>query len=283
MKRAVWEGMPVPAVVEMKGAVVRPGGEDTPPVLKGCSFSVQPGEKVVIVGESGAGKTTLLRAVAGLLPLEAGTLRAPENPGWLPQHPLASFDPRWSVMRSVCEPLILAGKTKAEARKEAGKVLESLLLSRTQYDLRPLALSGGQLRRAAIARALTASSRLVLADEPTAGLDPETALGLIDLFREITKKRKTALVWVTHDLGVASAVSDRVLVLSGGKIVEAAQMGRLASNPRTEMTRKLLGAWLPLDADAARKQLTKPGSVAPNIAAWIREEIEEEEKEKEED
>ena len=179
-------------------------------------------------------------------------------------------------MRSVCEPLILAGETKVEAKKTASKVLESLLLSRTQYDLRPAALSGGQMRRAAIARALTASSRLVLADEPTAGLDPEATLGLIDLFKEITKKRKTALLWVTHDLGVASALSDKVLVLSGGKIVEAAQMGGLAGNPRTEITRKLLGAWLPLDTDAARKQLAKPGSVAPNVPAWIHDEMAEE-------
>lgn len=261
--------MSAPAVVELRGVVVRPGGEGSPKVLRGCSLSVNPGEKVVIVGESGSGKTTILRTIARLLPIEEGTLRAPDSIGWLPQHPLTAFDPRWPVIRSVCEPMILAGEKRTDARSRAVKLLESVKLSRMQWDMRPRALSGGQLRRAAVARAIAASPALVLADEPTAGLDPEATLSLVDLFKQITSARGTAVMWVTHDLGVASAVADRVIVLAEGKIVEVATMHRLAVNPRTGAARRLLNAWLPLDPVAARKQFRKPGSVTANPAAWI--------------
>jgi len=262
-------------VMQLDGAIVRPGGPDTPPVLKGCSLSVNPGEIVVMVGASGAGKTTALRTIAGLLQMEEGKLRAPDHIGWLPQHPLVTFDPRWPVIRSVEEPLRLAGAGRKEAHGRALKLLESLKISRMQWELRPVALSGGQLRRAAIARALVTAPPLVLADEPTAGLDPIAAIGLIDLFRDHARKMKTGALWVTHDLGVASAVADRVLVLADGRVVEAARMGRLATNPRTDTTRKLLGSWMPLDAASARRQLAKPGSVPANAAAWISEEIDE--------
>ncbi|MFC1545106.1 hypothetical protein ACFL44_00260 [Gemmatimonadota bacterium] len=85
----------------------------------------------------------------------------------------------------------------------------------------------------------------------------------------MTSKLGTAVLWVTHDLGIASAVADRVLVLDEGIIVEVASMERLAMNPRTDIARKLLGAWLPLDPDAARRQFREPGSVSPNPAAWM--------------
>ncbi len=150
----------------------------------------------MIVGESGVGKTTVLRTIARLLPIERGTLRAPDSIGWLPQHPLPTFDPRWSVFRSVCEPMILAGVKRAEARTKAVKLLRSVTLSNMQWDLRPAALSGGQMRRAAVARALAGSPKVVLADEPTAGLDPEAAISLVDLFREMTALHGIAVVWV---------------------------------------------------------------------------------------
>ena len=264
-------------IMQLSGAVVRPGGPDGPAVLNGCSFSLNKGETVVLVGESGSGKTTTLRTIAGRIPLEAGTLRAPDHLGWLPQHPLNTFDPIWPVIKSVAEPLRLAGVGRKEAREKSRKVLESLKLSRMQWDLGPSALSGGQIHRAAIARALVATADLVLADEPTVGLDPIAAIRLLDLCKKVSKARGTSILWVTHDLGVAAVIADRVFVLSKGKIVEAARMGRLAVNPRTEATRKLLSCWIPLDADSARQQLAKPGSIAANAAAWIHEELDEEE------
>lgn len=249
-------------VLNLAGAVVRPGGEGTPAVLDGCTFSIRAGEVVALVGESGAGKTTVLRTIAGLLPLEAGRLVAPERLGWLPQHPLAAFDPRWSIVRSVAESGILAGQPREEARKRARTLLLSLNLLQKEWRRRPGTLSGGQLRRAAIARALLADPPLILADEPTAGLDPAAALELVELFHRRITERRVSVLWVTHDIGVASAVADRVLVLEKGTIVEQAAMRRLVSNPRSSAARRLLGAWLPLDPERARMQVSKPGSVA---------------------
>jgi peptide/nickel transport system ATP-binding protein len=255
-------------LLQLTSAVARPGGPGTPVVLNGCSLSLWPKESVALIGESGVGKTTLLRVLAGMLPLEDGRLRAPIRIGWLSQHPATAFDPRWSVIRSVAEPARLAGRSKIEAFDMAQKVMQTLKLSRVQWDLRPMALSGGQLRRAAIARALVSDPQLVVADEPTAGLDPEIALALINLLRERIKARGATLLYATHDLGVAAHLSDRVVVMDDGKIVEVASMYRLALQARSPAARRLLGSWLPLDPAEARKQLAKPGSVQANPETW---------------
>ncbi len=255
-------------ILQLSAATVRPGGPEGPKVLEACSLSIQAGESVALVGESGAGKTTLLRALAGLIPLEAGRLRSPDEMGWLPQHPLASFDPLWSVLRSVAEPARLAGTPKEDALEGARKVLQSLKLSPIQWNLRPRGLSGGQIRRAAIGRALVSGAPLILADEPTAGLDPVAALGLAELLLDRVRARGSSLLWATHDMGMAGLLSDRVLVLDKGKIVEAAPMRALVEQPRSAAARRLLGAWLPLDPSAARQQLKEPGSVRPDAEMW---------------
>jgi ABC-type glutathione transport system ATPase component len=258
---------PVP-LLQLSDAAVRVGGPSGPLVLDALTLTVWPGESVVVIGESGVGKTTLLRAVAGLLPLERGRRLAPERMGWIPQHVAASFDPRWTVLRSVAEPARLAGIERGAAQATALELLSTLRLGKTQWRLRPVALSGGQVRRAAIARALAADPSLVLADEPTAGLDPEAALNFIHLLRERLKARNRALLWATHDLGVAALLADRVLVLEGGRIVEAAWMRRLVAAPRSKTARHLIGAWLPLEPEAARRQLKEPGAVAPRAEAF---------------
>ena len=251
-------------ILQLSGAVVRPGGPDGPAVLDGCSFLVRRGESVALVGESGAGKTTVLRTIAGLLPMEAGRLIAPDKIGWLPQHPEGSFDPRWSVFRSVLESGLLAGMKKPEVSKVTRTLLLSLDLTQHEWSRRPGTLSGGQIRRAAVGRALLPEPTLVLADEPTAGLDPVAALELIEQLRDRVLDRRATLLWVTHDMGVAAALADRVLVLEKGKIVEAAAIRRLVAGPRSAAGRKILGSWLPLDPAQARRQIGEPGSVNPN-------------------
>ena len=230
------------AILQMTAATVRPGGPDGPAVLEACSLSVQKGESVALVGESGAGKTTLLRALAGLIPLERGRLRTPERLGWLPQHPLASFDPRWSVLKSVAEPARLAGTPKEDALEAARKVLQTLKLSPTQWNLRPRGLSGGQIRRAAIGRALVADAPLVLADEPTAGLDPVAALILAELLLERVRARGNSLLWATHDMGMAGLLSDRVMVLDRGRSWRWHPCGPWWNGP---VPRRPGGCWAP--------------------------------------
>lgn len=251
-----------PILLQLSGVVARPGGPESPKVLDGCTFSIRAAEAVALVGESGTGKTTILKTIVGLVPLEDGQLRVPEKMGWLPQHPLASFDPRWSVIKSVAESGVLAGMAKVEARGAARTVMLSLDLTQNEWRRRPSSLSGGQLRRAAIVRSLVPSPPLILADEPTAGLDPVAALELINLFKKRISDRGASVLWVTHDMGVAAALADRVLVLEKGKIVEAAGIRRFVENPRSAAAKKMLGAWLPLDTKRARQQIAEPGSVA---------------------
>jgi len=257
-------------ILQVSGAVVRPGGSEAPAVLDGCSFSIRKGEAVALIGESGAGKTTLLRAIAGLVPMEAGRLIVPDRLGWLPQHPAGTFDPRWSVFKSIVEAGRLAGtvKDKDEVSKMARTLLLSLDMTQHEWNRRPGSLSGGQIRRAAIARALLPNPVLVLADEPTAGLDPVSALELIHQFRIRTTDRGASVLWVTHDMGVAATAADRVLVLDKGEIVEAAWVRRLVSAPRSAAAKKILGSWLPLDPAKARAQITKPGSVHANAESF---------------
>jgi peptide/nickel transport system ATP-binding protein len=262
-------------IMNLTGAVARPGGAGSPAVLDGCTFSIRAGESVALVGESGAGKTTILRIIAGLIPLEDGRLVAPDRLGWLPQHPLSSFDPRWPAIKSVAESGVLAGLTKGNARREARKLLLSLDLSQKEWRRKPDTLSGGQMRRSAIARALLADPALVLADEPTAGLDPAAALELVDLFKKRVIDRGASMLWVTHDIGVAAVMADRVLVLEGGTIVEQAGMRSLVSAPRSAAAKKLLDSWLPLDPKRARQQVAKPGSVTALADVFPEEEDEE--------
>ncbi len=244
-------------LVQMHEAVVRPGGVLAPAVLRGCSFTLAAGESAALVGESGAGKTTLLRALAGLIPPTSGRVEAPARPGWLPQHPPAAFDPAWSVLRSVAEPLRLSGSDAAAAREQAIALIRVLGLDPAHAARRPRELSGGELRRAALARALIAAPPLLLADEPTAGLDPVATLVLIDLVRDSVEARGTALLWVTHDLGVAAAVAPRLLVLAQGRIVEDGPARQVLSAPVSDSARRLTGAWLPLEPHLARARLAE--------------------------
>jgi peptide/nickel transport system ATP-binding protein len=243
-------------VVQVRDVVVRPGGPGGPVVLNGLTFSLQRGEKVVLAGPSGSGKTTTLRTMAGLLIPDRGFVSRCERIGYMPQHPLTSFDPRWTIVRSVAEPALLAGASKEEAFEQAMTILQSVKLSDVQWQRRPSSLSGGELRRAAVARALATQPDLILADEPTAGLDPEAALQLVDLFGTVSKSIEPGVLWVTHDLGVAAAVSDKIMILEEGRITESTSMQQLVSGSLSETGREMLEAWLPMDRSAARNRLT---------------------------
>ena len=243
-------------VLHISDAVVRPGGPGTAVVLNMLTLSVLRGETAVLVGPSGAGKTTILRTAAGLLTPDQGSVSRCERTGYMSQHPLTSFDPRWTIVRSVAEPARLAGAGRSEAVEQAVATLESVKLSDAQWHRRPSFLSGGQLRRAAVARALVTQPDLILADEPAAGLDPEAALQLVDLFKTVSKSNKTGVLWVTHDLGVAAAVSDRIMILEDGAIAESTTMSQFVSDPQSQSGREMLKAWLPLDREAARIRLT---------------------------
>ena len=208
-------------------------GGRTLPVLRGVDVAVRPGEIVAIVGRSGSGKSTLLHLAGGLAAPEQGEVRLDGQPlstmsakaravarrrrvGFVFQafHLLPGLD----VAENVAMPLLLNGSSRRHARTRAEPLLRSVGLAERAHHL-PSELSGGELQRAAIARALVADPALVLADEPTGNLDGVNARHVFELMLELNRELGTSLVIVTHDERLAARL-DRVLTLADGVLLE---------------------------------------------------------------
>lgn len=221
-----------------------------------ASLSVAEGETLALVGGSGSGKSTLGRAIAGLGPMAAGTVRwqgtamPPRNrrsaehrrliqPVF--QDPLASLDPRWSVADIILEPVkwLVPHECRAE---RAADLLEEVGLPRDFAGRKPSSLSGGQAQRVAIARALAANPAMLLLDEATSALDPLVADGVVALFDRLQRARGLSLLFITHDLALARRTAHRIAVMEAGRIVECAPREELFANPQAEATRRLIAA-----------------------------------------
>ncbi|WP_329519934.1 ABC transporter ATP-binding protein [Spirillospora sp. NBC_01491] len=224
------------------------------------SFRLHAGETLGIVGESGSGKTTVARLVLGLVPPDGGEVRLDGAPwsalsesGRRPrrreiqlvhQDPLSSFDPRLTVRRLLDEALRDGGPSRATLLDQVG-------LSPALLDRRPRELSGGQRQRLAIARALAPSPRVLVCDEPVSALDVSVQAQVLDLLADLQARLGVAYLFVSHHLGVVHHLSDRVLVMRGGRVVEAGPVGRVLTRPATAYTRELVAAIPRLDgADA---------------------------------
>ena len=235
--------------------VVLETGGGTFPVLDGVSFDLAPGQSRALVGESGGGKTLLARAVMRLLPPAArgragavlldgvDLLRIPEREmaprrggaiGWVFQEPLDALDPVRSVGSQVAEAVRRHSASGArEARARAIALLQEAGLAEAarRFDDPPHALSGGMRQRVMIAAALAGDPSVLIADEPTAALDPPLASQVVALIDRLRRERGLALLHVTHDLRRA-AECDRVSVLYAGRIVEEASGADFARTPR---------------------------------------------------
>ena len=183
-------------------------------VLKGVNFSVQPGEKVAIVGRSGAGKSTLLNILGGLEKQTSGTVTRPKNIGFVFQQ--YHLMPELTVLENAMLPTMAAvRRDEAGGRKRATELLKRVGLGDRLAHL-PSELSGGEMQRVALVRALVTDPELVLADEPTGNLDAWTGAGIPKILTELTSDAaKFALVMVTHS-PEAAAICDRVLTLENG-------------------------------------------------------------------
>ncbi|MCF6439399.1 lipoprotein-releasing ABC transporter ATP-binding protein LolD [Pseudoalteromonas luteoviolacea] len=207
-------------------------------VLKGVNLSLAQGETLSIVGSSGSGKSTLLHILGTLDSATDGTLKIKgvevqslsrakqadfrnQHMGFIYQfhHLLMDF----SALENVAMPLLIAGKSKQEAKSEAAKMLEKVGLGH-RIDHRPSELSGGERQRVAIARALVTKPSLVLADEPTGNLDKHNALKIYELLNELNKEFETSFVIVTHDLELAEKLG-RVVQLDDGVLVDYQKEG----------------------------------------------------------
>ncbi|MEO9245755.1 ABC transporter ATP-binding protein [Pseudomonas inefficax] len=227
-------------------------------VLDDVSLQLRAGQTLGVVGESGSGKSTLGRILLGLERPEQGSLQL-AGQDWLAlsaaqqrqarqgiqvvfQDPLASFDPRYTVLRVLAEALAHAGVPRALQRTEAAALLERVQLPAGLLERRPLELSGGQRQRIAIARALAMKPRVLVLDEPVSALDVSVQARILALLAELKAELNLACLFISHDLGVVEQVSDHVLVMQGGRVVEQGAAAQVLGQPRQAYTRALLDA-----------------------------------------
>lgn len=223
------------------------------------SFSLEAGETLALVGESGAGKSTLGRLVLRLVEPDSGSIvfdgtdvrslgrsqlrLARRGMQMIFQDPFGSLDPRMTVLQSVAEPLLVHERMRTDARNAAARdLLERVGLGSQFLDRFPSQLSGGQLQRIAIARALTLEPKLIVCDEPVAALDVSVRAQVLNLLRELQEERGIAYLFVSHDLALVEVIADRIAVMSKGEIVELQQSDRLFREPQHPYTKELLAA-----------------------------------------
>jgi peptide/nickel transport system ATP-binding protein len=226
--------------------------------VDGISFAVRNGEVIALVGESGSGKTTLAKIMAALIPPTSGDvyfeslplssmsrldlMRFRKRVQFIPQFPDLALDPTWYLYDSIAEPLRIHGMVNSRAQElEIVRNNSSRFgLSIDQLRRKPRDLSGGEVQRAVIARALAINPDLVIADEPTSMLDPSTQAKIMRQLLDAHSERGFALLLVTHDLDLAKAVSERICVMLKGKIVEEGSTDEIFSNPMHPYTRSLM-------------------------------------------
>jgi ABC-type polar amino acid transport system ATPase subunit len=220
-------------------------------VLRGINLSVQPGEVVVLIGPSGSGKSTLLRCLNGLEPIQKGNivvdgiqLKGQKNLVALRREVgfvFQSFNlyPHMTILENVVlAPMKVRGISRHEAEETAMRYLERVGI-KDQAGKRPTALSGGQQQRAAIARALAMNPKIMLFDEPTSALDPEMIAEVLQVMSDLAEGGMTMMV-VSHEMGFAREVSDRVLFMDQGTIVEQGPAEQIFEDPKEERTKKFL-------------------------------------------
>ena len=241
------------------------GGTPWAPVwlkaVDGISFSLRAGESLGVVGASGCGKSTLCRALMGLNSIRGGRVRllgrdllalrgqaqrvARRALQMVFQDPLACLNPALKVADAIADPLLIHGLcSRAAAREEARRLLERVGLSPAEQfqDRLPKQLSGGQQQRVAIARALALKPNVLICDESVSMLDAEVQADVLGLLRELQRDLGLAMIFITHDLSVASGFCQRVLVLDKGKVVEEGPGDQIFQDPQADISRTLIEA-----------------------------------------
>lgn len=265
-------------------------GSKTVHALNGVNLDVARGEAVALIGESGSGKSVTLRAlmrlhpprrtrisgqmvvdgrdVLAMNPRELAAMRGPVV-SMVFQEPLLALDPVYPVGRQIEEMVRRhTGKSAAEARAQALSLFERVRIPSPERRLRayPHEMSGGMRQRAMIALALSCSPKVLLADEPTTALDATVQIQILLLLRELQRELGLSIVFVTHDIGAAAEIADRVAVMYGGRIVEQGALADLLRSPRHPYTQALLKGRAHGAMQKGQRLETIPGS-PPDLAA----------------
>ncbi len=228
--------------------------------VDGVSFDLEPGETLGIVGESGCGKSTLARAVMQMVPVESGSVvwlgeelvgldtrgmrRHRKEMQMIFQDPLASLNPRMTIGQIVAEPLKThyPDLSADEMKQRVREALETVGILPNMVNRYPHEFSGGQNQRIGIARALVVNPRLIICDEPVSALDVSIQAQVINLLMELQKETGVALIFIAHDLSVVKHISDRVMVLYLGNVMEIAPSAALYDTPTHPYTEALISA-----------------------------------------
>jgi peptide/nickel transport system ATP-binding protein len=228
--------------------------------LRGVTLGISKGEAVALVGESGCGKSTLLRSIAGLQPIDEGSIEFGRGarPQMVFQDAGASLTPWLTIGELVGERLRSEPMTRRQRDKRVRDALTEVGLPAEVADSKPMQLSGGQRQRAALARATVVPPDVLLCDEPTSALDVSLAATVLNLIGQLRRDLGVAVLFVTHDLAAARVVADRIAVMYLGRIVECGPADEICSAPAHPYTKALLAA-VP---DLARRRVALRGEPA---------------------
>jgi peptide/nickel transport system ATP-binding protein len=234
--------------------------------VNGVSFEIGAGEVLGVIGESGSGKSVTMRALMRILPSKRSRIRGRISvdgrdvlalgardlalyrggvASMIFQEPMLALDPVFTIGTQIAETVTRhMGVSRAKARARALEMLELVRIpsARARLDSYPHEMSGGMRQRAMIALALSCAPKLLLADEPTTALDATVQIQVLLLLRELQKELGMAAIFVTHDVGVAAEISDRVAVMYAGRMVETGAVGDVLRNPRHPYTQGLLAS-----------------------------------------
>lgn len=247
-------------------------------ILAGVTLDLMPGETLGLVGESGSGKTTLARAILGLHPISAGRVRFDGRDLIQPadfrairprtalmfQDATASLSPRMTVGEAVTEPFAIHDVAVMNRRDKAAELLAEVGLPPEMAARYPHELSGGQARRVGVARALALKPALVIADEPTAGLDVSVQAEILNLMADLKDRHGLSYLIITHNLALVRHVADRIAVLYLGRLVETGPTLSIFADPRHPYTKSLIAAEPKPDPRKRRADLAIRGEI-PSI------------------
>ncbi len=225
-------------ILEMKNIVKDYSGLKA---VDDVDFSMNKGEIVAVIGPSGSGKSTLLRCINGLNTVTSGEIKLNGETGMVFQH--FNLFPHMTCIENITYAPIKVKKIKKETAYERARELLKMVGLETKADVYPAHISGGQKQRIAIARALAMDPDIMLFDEPTSALDPEITGEVLNVMKKLAQNHTTMIV-VTHEMGFAKEVADRVVFMDQGKIVEEGPPSEIFDNPKNERLISFLGSML---------------------------------------